>query len=136
MAKAGNDSNTLKKKMIEALVKSKGNVTNASKSIGIAPKTHYEWVKNDDEYKEEVDGVLDIAIDYVENKLFERIEDGDTTATIFYLKTIGKRRGYIERSEVTGKEGKDLIQGKADLSKLSKEELKQMAAIEKKLYAK
>jgi hypothetical protein len=136
MGKAGNDSNALKAKMIHCLTENKGNVTNASKAVGIAPKTHYEWCKNDDDYKTEVDAVLNVAIDYVENKLFERIEQGDTTATIFYLKTIGKRRGYVERAEVTGKDGKDLIPEKADLSKLSKDELKQMAAIEKKLYAK
>ena len=31
----------------------------------------------------------------------------------FALKTVGKTRGYIERSEVTGRDGKDLAAGPA-----------------------
>ena len=39
-------------------------------------------------------------LDYAESKLVENIGKGDTTAIIFTLKTKGKSRGYIERSEV------------------------------------
>lgn len=128
-------TDTLKSKMIQALIEAKGNVTNACQSVGIARQTHYEWCKEDEGYKSDVDGVLDVAIDYVENKLFERIEDGDTTATIFYLKTIGKRRGYVEKAEIDHTTKGESLNKKRDLSKLTKEELKQMAAIEKKMYA-
>jgi len=37
--------------------------------------------------------------------LFENIRDGKTSETIFYLKTKGKNRGYVERQEITGADG-------------------------------
>ena len=39
-------------------------------------------------------------MDFVESKLHKQIKDDNTTATIFYLKTKGKKRGYVERREV------------------------------------
>lgn len=90
---------TLKKAMIEALEKSLGIVTTACKSVGINRSTHYEWIKQDEEYKKEVIGIEDIALDFAESKLHKSIEKGSDTATIFFLKTKGKKRGYIERVE-------------------------------------
>jgi len=103
---------TLKKAMIDALVKSLGVVTTAAKIAGIDRSTHYEWLKTDDEYKTQVISIEDIAIDFAESKLHNQIEKGDTTATIFYLKTKGKKRGYIEKQEfgMTDRNGDDVIQ--------------------------
>lgn len=94
-------SDTIKKKaMIDALVKALGIVTIACKEVGIARQTHYYWYNEDEEYKAAVDDVLDVALDFAESMLHKQIQDKDTTATIFYLKTKGKKRGYIEKSEV------------------------------------
>lgn len=93
-------NDTIKRAMIEALEKSLGIVTTACKSVDISRETHYRWLREDDAYKEAVEGIEDIAIDFAESKLHKQIEKGDTTATIFYLKTKGKKRGYIERQEV------------------------------------
>lgn len=89
-----------KKAMIEALEKSLGIVTTACKQVGISRQTHYEWMREDAEYKAAVDSIADIALDFAESKLHKSIENGSDTAVIFYLKTKGKRRGYVERQEI------------------------------------
>ena len=50
----------------------------------------------------------EITLDFVETEFLKKIKSGDTTAMIFYLKTKGRQRGYIERHEHTGADGKDL----------------------------
>ena len=94
------DFNIQKKAMIEALEKSLGIVTTAAKQVGIDRSTHYKWMESDPEYKKAVDGIADIALDFAESKLHKSIESGSDTATIFYLKTKGKKRGYVERQEI------------------------------------
>ena len=94
------NTNIQKKAMIEALEKSLGIVTSACKAVGIDRSTHYEWLKNDEQYKALVESISDIALDFAESKLHKSIENGSDTAVIFYLKTKGKKRGYIERQEV------------------------------------
>ena len=42
----------------------------------------------------------DIALDFAESKLYELIKEANVPATLFYLKTKGKNRGYIERQEL------------------------------------
>lgn len=91
---------TLKKAMLEALEKSLGVVTTACKQVGINRSTHYDWLKNDPEYAEQVKNLENIVLDFAESQLHKQILDGNTTATIFLLKTKGKGRGYIERQEV------------------------------------
>lgn len=93
-----------KKAVIEALEKSLGVVTTACKQVGIGRTQFYEWLK-DPEFKAEVDSIQDIALDFAESQLHQQIKKGNTAATIFYLKTKGKRRGYVERQEITGAEG-------------------------------
>ena len=49
--------------------------------------------------------IENIALDFVESQLFKNIKEGKTSEMIFYLKTKGKKRGYIERQEITGADG-------------------------------
>ena len=94
-----------KKAMIEALEKSLGVVTTACKKVGIGRTTFYGWLQDDPEFAKEVDDIQNIALDYAESQLHKQIGKGNTSATIFYLKTKGKKRGYIERQEITGADG-------------------------------
>src|SRR5262245_1446015 len=98
--KKSNKSDTLKKAMLRALEKSLGVVCSACNAVGIARKTHYEWMKKDLKYASAVDGVTDIGLDFAESALLKAIKTGNVTAIIFYLKTKGKKRGYVERREI------------------------------------
>jgi len=98
-------SDILKKRLIEALEKSLGVITTACKQTGVNRSTFYEWYNKDEDFKKEVDDIGNIALDFAESKLHEQIMDNNTSATIFYLKTKGKKRGYVERQEITGADG-------------------------------
>lgn len=120
---------TNKKTILTALEISKGIVTDACKAVDMPRSTFYNWLNTDEEFKAAVEEIQDVAIDYVEGKLFEKIdgismkgkgatnEDDEPpvytvapsdAAIIFYLKTKGKKRGYVERQEHTGKDGKPI----------------------------
>lgn len=91
--------------MIEALEKSLGVVTTAlkyceDKGVHIARSTFYDlWMKKDKVFKSRVESIEGIALDFAESQLHKNIRDGNVVATIFYLKTKGKKRGYVERQE-------------------------------------
>ena len=98
-------SDILKKKLVKALEKSLGVVTTACKQSDVNRSTFYEWYNKDEAFKKQVDSIGDIAIDFAESQLHKQIQDGNSTSTIFYLKTKGKKRGYVERQEITGANG-------------------------------
>lgn len=115
------EQSDVKKALLEALEAHYGIVTDAVRKVGIARSTFYEWLKNDPEFKASVDDIQEVALDFVESKLFERIngvevlkgvdkETGeeityalppDVHAIGIYLRTKGKKRGYVERQEIT-----------------------------------
>ena len=95
-----------KKAMLEALEKSLGIVTAACKAVDISRETHYRWLGEDAEYKAAVESLSDVALDFAESQLHKQIKDGNSTATIFFLKTKGKKRGYVERQELDVSTGK------------------------------
>ena len=89
-----------KEAVLDALEKSLGVVTTAVKSVGVARSTFYKWLKEDEAFAKEVKDIENIALDFAESKLHSQIEKGNTSATIFFLKCRGKKRGYIEKSEL------------------------------------
>lgn len=106
----GNLQNSQDKKeaLLTALEKTLGVVTAACKQVGLSRRTFYNYCNSDDDFKQAVDDIQNIALDFAESQLFQQIKGGNTAATIFYLKTKGKNRGYVERQELTGSDGKDL----------------------------
>jgi hypothetical protein len=85
--------------LLQALEKSLGIVSSACKAVGISRETFYAYMKEDDVFNKQVKDLENVSLDFVESKLFKRIESGSDACTIFYLKTKGKNRGYVERIE-------------------------------------
>ena len=89
-----------KETILKALENSLGVVTVACKQADIPRSTYYKWLKEDEEFAKAVKEIENIALDFAESQLHTQMKDGSTSATIFYLKTKGKKRGYVERSEL------------------------------------
>ena len=79
-----------------------GNITISCEAAGVSRSAYSNWIKTDEEFRKRLAEIEpeEIMLDFGEHKLMERISKGDTLATMFLLKTKGKRRGYIERQEV------------------------------------
>lgn len=107
-----------KKAMVAAMEKALGVVTTACKTVGISRQTHYNWLQDPD-YAAAIEDVSEVAVDFAESHLHKLIKEGNPAATIFFLKTKGKNRGYVERQEIAVAEKKPLswfTDGNADVS--------------------
>jgi len=82
-----------------SLANNNGNITNACIDANIGRRTYYDWLEDED-FAEKVDNVQESLLDLAESKLMENINKNDNTSIIFFLKTKGKKRGYVERQEV------------------------------------
>lgn len=112
--------NTEKKKeqMLETLRKNGGNVQKSADAVGIGRRTHYDWMESDVNYKNAVEDIAESCLDNAEDVLQTAIRNGDMTATIFYLKTKGKKRGYSEKIEYEGKQQTEINVAKLNVGKL------------------
>jgi len=85
-----------KKEMINALEVYFGNVTDAARKVGITPRTHYRWLKEDDEYADAAENMRDLCYRKVKDNLIAkaltRIEKGDKAVLMkmlgIYLKKL------------------------------------------------
>jgi hypothetical protein len=90
---------------IKAAKDSGGNISDIARKLGVTRQTVYnaqnKWATLRDAIHQERESNKDMA----EGMLQRNIKKGDNTAIIFYLKTQAKDRGYVERQEITGKDG-------------------------------
>lgn len=87
-----------KARFLESLKAAGGIIYAACENSGISRSTYYRWRAEDPDFAQGVEEVMEAQIDFVESKLMGLIRSGDTTATIFYLKTKGRKRGYSEKA--------------------------------------
>lgn len=96
-----------KKALIEAMQKSLGNVSQSCRIVGVSRDTYYSYYNTDDDFKKSCNDCDNIALDFVESQLHKQIKDGVPSSTIFYLKTKGKKRGFVEKQEIEHSGGID-----------------------------
>lgn len=77
--------------------KKAGNVSATCAALGIDRNTFTAWRRKFPELNSLLTEVDESLIDFSENKLIECINERNLTAIIFYLKTKGRNRGYIEQ---------------------------------------
>lgn len=94
--------------IIKALQHTRGLMTLAAEHLGCTDETLRNYAKRYPSVADELQRQRERVTDLAEQKLFQAIEEGQPWALNFYLKTIGKSRGYVERHEFTGKDGDQL----------------------------
>ena len=91
-----------KRMFLTALRRTGGNISRACSRVGLSRNTISVWMRSDDIFREEMLELAEAITDAVEDELMKRIAAGDTYAIIFYLKTMGRKRGYTEKIEIDG----------------------------------
>jgi predicted DNA-binding protein YlxM (UPF0122 family) len=92
-------------KFLEIFTTQHFNITNACKEMGIKRHTITSWCNKDPDFKAAMDVAQDEKEDWVEDKLFQLIEEGNMVATIFASKimlqqrNLGRRHAYIEQPQ-------------------------------------
>lgn len=112
------------KQAVQAIRDKKGFVTHAARQLGISRRQLHKLVNKHPTIKEALIDAREEMKDFAESKMYQKIDDGDTTMIIFYAKTQMKDRGYVERQEVTGAGGGPV---KIDFSKLTDGQLERIA---------
>jgi hypothetical protein len=96
-------------KIIAALTETMGLVYLAAQVVGCDPDTIYRRAKKSAQVNSHIAFERGKIIDTAEMKLFQAINAGEPWAIAMTLKTLGKNRGYVERMEQTGADGKDIV---------------------------
>ena len=91
--------------VIAALRQSMGVVSYAATALGVSRQALHKRISNTPKLAQALHDIRQETIDECENTLFQAAKEGNLTAAIFLIKCLGKDRGYVERTEMTGKDG-------------------------------
>ena len=100
VAKSAPKTDARKKKLMEALTESLGNISAACESCNLSRDVYYSYYDKFEDFREHAEKCRERRLDFAESKLDSLINQENPTAIIFLLKTIGKSRGYVEKQEI------------------------------------
>lgn len=89
----------------DALQASKGMVYVAARSLGCSANTIYNYIERYKAVKEVMKQERGVMVDTAELALWTALQNKEAWAISLVLKTLGKDRGYVERQEISGKDG-------------------------------
>ena len=84
----------LKEALVLAMQEHLGIVTDACETCKCSRGTFYKYYNSDELFKQQIDDIENIKLDFVEGKLYKLINDENPSAIFFYLNNKGKKRGY------------------------------------------
>jgi len=87
----------------------------AAQRLGCSDKTVSRRVDKCPKLQAALTEICDKKLDVAEASLMKAVANGESWAVCFYLKCKGKHRGYVERSEITGADGKPILSPAADV---------------------
>lgn len=96
---SSNSTKEKKDKFIELYPKNACNISKTCKEVNIDRQTYYNWIDADKEFNKRCKDEEEGLIDFTESMLMKNISDGKEISILFYLKTKGKGRGYIEQQD-------------------------------------
>lgn len=88
--------------IIEAIKKTRGNLSRAADKLGMCRQSLYSRVNAEPEIKQVVDSCRERFLDDTEDVFQAKVLSGDTVSMLFALKTLGRKRGYdlVERDVI------------------------------------
>lgn len=95
-------------KVAAAILEAKGLVSFAAKKLRCSDVTVYNYINKYPICKQAKLDARERMGDAAESKLYNNITRGDPRSVEFYLKTIHKQRGYVERQELAGVEDRPI----------------------------
>jgi len=112
-------------KVAAALEKAAGLQSVAAEALGVDRSTVCRRVAKSKRLQEVIDAAQEKTVDIAEASLIKAIQRGEAWAVCFFLKCRAKRRGYVERQEITGADGGPIRT--SNVEALSDEELEKIA---------
>lgn len=89
-----------KEKLMDIVSRSTGLIKPIAQYLGISRQAIYKWMREHPELKEAIDDAREDTLDIIESKVFRNAFDGSERAQEFILRTLGKKRGYSEKTEI------------------------------------
>ena len=80
----------------------------AAQKLRCAASTVTNYVKQSAKLQKVIEEEEEKRLDIAEAQLMANITAGDNASVFFFLKTKGKKRGYTERQEISGPDGKQV----------------------------
>lgn len=97
------ESDEEKKEFIVELQREYGVVARALKRTNTLKSTYENWLKDDLIFKKYVDEIKnsDLLVDLAEEKLIDKMREGDMRAITFVLESRGAKRGWVKQAPTT-----------------------------------
>ena len=87
----------------------KGNLAAIARKLGVGRTTVQRRCAESTQLTEALAAARETMLDNAESVLYSRVLEGHTAELLFFLKTQGYRRGYVERREITGADQGPLV---------------------------